>query len=218
MPRPSVDLPGSGMHTHQSLHDRQHDTNMFVDPNHEYGLSETARYFLAGQLCHARAMCAILAPLVNSYKRLSVAFEAPKYITWAHVNRAGAAMIRVPHITPGREANTRLELRCPDPSSNPYLAMAVMLAAGLDGIRQRMPLAEAREESLLKADRSWMRQVEMLPASLEEALDALAQDDVILGALGEFIAERYMDVKRQEVADYNRQITPWEQAQYLTRY
>ncbi|PJF25891.1 MAG: glutamine synthetase, partial [Phototrophicales bacterium] len=114
MPRPSEHLPGSGMHTHQSLHDRNTDANAFVDPDHEYGLSETARYFLAGQLCHARAMCAILAPLVNSYKRLSVSFEAPKYITWAHVNRAGAALIRIPHIAPGKESNTRLELRCPD--------------------------------------------------------------------------------------------------------
>lgn len=218
MPRPSEHLPGSGMHTHQSLHDKHSDANVFVDPTHEYGLSETARYFLAGQLCHARAICAVVAPLVNSYKRLSVSFEAPKYISWAHVNRAGAALIRVPHISPGKEANTRLELRCPDPSSNPYLAMAVMLAAGLDGIRQRMPLTNALEESLLRPDRAKMRTVEMLPASLEEALDALAADDVIMSALGEFVADRYLALKRQEVAEYHRQITPWEQAQYLSRY
>lgn len=218
MPRPSSDLPGSGMHTHQSLHDLHTDSNVFPDSEHEYGLSETARYFLAGQLCHARAMCAVLAPLVNSYKRLAVAFEAPKYISWAHVNRAGAAMIRVPHISPGREGNTRLEIRCPDPSSNPYLAMAVMLAAGLSGIRQRMPLSGATEESLLLPDRARMRQVEMLPTSLAEALDALAQDDVILNALGQYVADRYLSVKRQELDDYNRQVTPWEQAQYLSRY
>jgi glutamine synthetase len=218
MPRPSQDLPGSGMHTHQSLHDLHTDANVFVDPDHEYGLSETARYFLAGQLCHARAMCAILAPLVNSYKRLSVSFEAPKYITWAHVNRAGAALIRVPHIAPGKEANTRLELRCPDPSCNPYLAMAVMLAAGLDGIRQKMPLPDAVEETVLRPDRARMRTVETLPASLSEALDALAADDVIQGALGDFIGDRYIAVKRQELDEYNRQITPWEQMNYLARY
>jgi glutamine synthetase len=218
MPRPSADLPGSGMHTHQSLHDLHNDENVFADSNHEYGLSETARFFLAGQLCHARAMCAILAPLVNSYKRLAVSFEAPKYVTWAHVNRAGAAVIRVPHIAPGKESHTRLELRCPDPSSNPYLAVAVMLAAGLDGIRQRMPLPDALEETLLRQDRTRMRQVEMLPTSLEEALDAMEQSDVILSALGPYISDRYIAAKRQELEDYNRQVTRWELDRYISRY
>ncbi len=218
MPRPSEDLPGSGMHTHQSLHHRETDENVFADTAHEYGLSETARYFLAGQLYHARAMCAILAPLINSYKRLSVSFEAPKYVTWAHVNRAGAALIRVPHISPGNEIHTRLELRCPDPSSNPYLATAVMLAAGLDGIRQQMPLPEALEESLVSRDRTRQRQVEMLPTSLGEALDALEQDDVITSALGPYVTDRYLAAKRQELDEYNRQVTRWELERYLNRY
>jgi len=218
MPRPRADLPGSGMHTHQSMHDVLTDANVFADPAHEYGLSETARYFLAGQLCHARAMCAILAPLVNSYKRLAVSFEAPKYVTWAHVNRAGAAMIRVPHIAPGREAHTRLEIRCPDPSANPYLATLVMLAAGMNGIRQKLSLPDALEESLIARDRSRLRQVETLPASLGEALDALEQDDVILSALGPYISDRYLAAKRQELDDYNRQVTVWEVERYLSRY
>jgi glutamine synthetase len=218
MPRPSARLPGSGMHTHQSLHDFTTDENVFANVNHEYGLSETARFFLAGLLCHARAMCAVLAPLINSYKRLAVSFEAPKYVTWAHVNRAGAALIRIPHIAPGKEAHTRLELRCPDPSSNPYLAIAVMLAAGLDGIRQRMPLPDASEETLLRQDRSRMRQFETLPSSLEEALDALEQDDVILSALGAYIGDRYVALKRQELEDYHRQVTPWELKRYISRY
>lgn len=218
MPRPSADLPGSGMHTHQSLHDLRTDANVFADSQHEYGLSETARHFLAGQLAHARAMCAVLAPLVNSYKRLSVSFEAPTYITWAHVNRAGAALIRVPHIAPGQESHTRLELRCPDPSSNPYLATAVMLEAGLDGIRQRLPLSAALEESLIRQDRSRMRQVEMLPSSLGEALEALRQDDVILAALGPYISDRYLAAKQQELDGYNRQVTAWELDQYLSRF
>lgn len=218
MPRPSEDLPGSGMHTHQSLHALDSDANVFADDAHQYGLSETARYFLAGQLFHARAMCAILAPLVNSYKRLAVSFEAPKYITWAHVNRAGAALIRVPHIAPGSEQHTRLELRCPDPSSNPYLASAVMLAAGLNGIRQKIPLSDAFEETLVSRERTRQRQIEMLPTSLGEALDALEQDDVLMNALGDYISDRYLDAKRQELDEYNRQITRWELDRYINRF
>lgn len=216
MPRPFNELPGSGMHTHQSLHRFDSDENVFADTHHEYGLSETARYFLAGQLCHARAMCAVLSPLVNSYKRLGTSFEAPVYVTWAHINRA--ALIRVPSISAGRESHTRLELRSPDPSSNPYLAMAVMLQAGLDGIRQQMPLPEPLEETLLMRNRSRLRQVEMLPTSLGEALDAMSQDDVILGALGPYISDRYLNAKRQEFEEYSRQVTPWEVERYLTRY
>jgi glutamine synthetase len=218
MPRPSASLPGSGMHTHQSLHNVETGANVFAHPEHEYGLSETARYFLAGQLAHARAMCAVLAPLVNSYKRLGVSFEAPVYVTWAHVNRAGSALIRVPHISAGKEDHTRLEIRCPDPSTNPYLASAVMLAAGLDGIRQKMPLPNALEETLLRQDRSRLRQVETLPGSLEEALDALSQDDVIMAALGPYISDRYLAAKRQELDEYNRQVTPWELERYYGRY
>lgn len=218
MPRPSSELPGSGMHTHQSLHDLNSDENVFADRSHEYGLSETAQFFLAGQLYHARAMTAVVAPLVNSYKRLAVSFEAPKYVTWAHVNRAGAALIRVPHVAVGKESHTRIELRCPDPSSNPYLASAVMLAAGLDGIRQRMPLEDAFESSLVRQDRSRMRQLETLPVSLSEALDALMQDDVIMAALGPYVSDRYIAIKQQELDDYNRQVTPWEVERYISRY
>ncbi len=216
MPRPDVNLPGSGMHTHQSLHDLKTDENVFSNAGDQYGLSETARYFLAGQLCHARAMCAILAPLVNSYKRLGTSFEAPVYVTWAHINRA--ALIRVPHINPGKESHTRLELRCPDPSSNPYLASAVMLMAGLDGIRQQTPLPAALEETLVRQDRGRMRQLEVLPTSLGEALETLSQDDVILSALGPYISDRYLAAKRQEFDEYNRQVTPWEVDRYINRY
>ncbi len=218
MPRPSMNLPGSGMHTHQSLHDLTTDENVFANSDHEYGLSEVAQWFLAGQLCHARAMTAVLAPLVNSYKRLAVSFEAPKYVTWAHVNRAGAAVIRVPYITPGKENHTRIELRCPDPSANPYLATAVMLAAGLDGIRQRMSLDDAFEGTLVRQDRVRQRQLETLPTSLDEALDALMQNDVIMSALGPYISDRYIAVKRQELEEYNQQVTAWEIERYLTKY
>lgn len=216
MPRPSINLPGSGMHTHQSLHEIESDENVFADTQQEYGLSELGRQFLAGQLHHARAMCAVLAPLVNSYKRLGTSVEAPTYVTWAHINRS--ALIRVPSILKGREKHTRLELRCPDPSSNPYLASAVMLAAGLDGIRNRMQLPEPLEETLLARSPQRRRQVETLPDSLGEALEALEQDDVILGALGPYIADRYLEAKRQEYHDYKQQITQWEIERYVTRY
>jgi glutamine synthetase len=126
--------------------------------------------------------------------------------------------MRVPHIAPGKEAHTRIELRCPDPSSNPYLAIAVMLAAGLDGIRQRMPLPDALEETLLRQDRTRMRQVETLPTSLEEALDAMEQDDVILSALGAYVSDRYIAAKRQELEEFNSQVTPWELERYISRY
>jgi glutamine synthetase len=216
MPRPRADLAGSGMHTHQSLHDLETGENVFADSSHEYGLSETARHFLAGQLCHARAMVAVLAPLVNSYKRLGTSFEAPVYVSWAHINRA--ALIRVPSLVPGMEAHTRLELRCPDPSANPYLATAVMLQAGLDGIRQRLPLSDPLEETLLMQKRSRLRQVVVLPATLGEALDELRHNDVILGALGPYIGDRYLAARQQEFDEYNRHVTRWEIDRYLSSY
>ena len=216
MPRPHFDLPGSGMHTHQSLHDPESGVNLFADRESEYGLSETATYFLAGQLEHARAMCAVLAPLVNSYKRLGTSFEAPVNVTWAHVNRS--ALIRVPSTAPGKEYHTRLELRCPDPTANPYLAMAVMLQAGLDGIVHKMPLADPMEETLMQGMPGRMRRIEVLPNSLDKALDALSNDDVILSALGPYVSDRYIAAKRQECDEYNRQVTEWEIRRYLSRF
>jgi glutamine synthetase len=216
MPRPRRDLPGSGMHTHQSLHEIETGRNVFADANHEYGLSEIGRHFLAGQLVHARAMTAVLAPLVNSYKRLGTSIEAPVYVTWANINRA--ALIRVPSIMPGAEDHTRLELRCPDPSSNPYLATAVMLQAGLDGIEQKYRLPEPLEETLLGQDRMRLRYAEVLPTSLGEALAALKEDDVILSALGPHISDSFLSAKRQEFDEYNDQVTSWELDRYINRY
>ena len=216
MPRPHADLPGSGMHTHQSLHDPASGANLFADTESEFGLSEIAKYFLAGQLEHARAMCAVLAPLVNSYKRLGTSFEAPVNVTWAHVNRG--ALIRVPSTAPGKEHHTRLELRCPDPTANPYLAMAVMLQAGLDGILHKLPLADPMEETLVQGAPGRLRQIEVLPHSLDEALDALSSDDVILSALGPYVSDRYIAAKRQESDEYNRQVTEWEVNRYLSRF
>jgi glutamine synthetase len=216
MPRPLAHMPGSGMHTHQSLHDCHSHTNVFADQEQEYGLSTLAQHFLAGQLEHARAMCAILSPLVNSYKRLGTSFEAPVHITWAHINRG--ALIRVPSTAPGKEAHTRLELRSPDPSSNPYLATAVMLMAGLDGIKHRTALGQPWEETPLRQQAQQRRMMKTLPKTLDEALDALMEDDVITMALGPYISERYIEAKRQEYDAYKQQVTPWELERYLSRY
>lgn len=216
MPRPHANLPGSGMHTHQSLHDCETGENVFADRQAEYGLSEVAKHFLAGQLSHASAMCAVLAPLVNSYKRLGTSVEAPVNVTWAHVNRS--ALIRLPSTAPGKEFHTRLELRCPDPTANPYLAMAVMLQAGLDGIRHKMELPDPLEETLMQRQRGRMRQVAILPQSLDEAIDELSNDDVILSALGPYVSDRYIAAKRLEFSEYNRQVTEWEVDRYLSRF
>lgn len=216
MPRPHVNLPGSGMHTHQSLHDRETGTNIFADVNAEYGLSDVAKHFLAGQLEHARAMCAVLSPIVNSYKRLGTSFEAPINVTWAHVNRS--ALIRLPSTAPGKEYHTRLELRCPDPTANPYLAIAVMLQAGLDGIRHKMPIPDPLEETLMQRQPGRMRQIETLPQSLDEAVTELSNDDVIMAALGPYVSDRYIAAKRQEFAEYNQQVTQWEINRYLSRF
>src|SRR5690606_4658120 len=134
MPKPIAGIPGSGMHIHQSLTDINTGRNCFADSGTEYGLSATALHFIAGQLAHAPAFAAVVAPTVNSYKRLVPGYEAPVYISWARTNRS--ALIRVPRTNPRRPQSTRVEMRCPDPSCNPYLAMAAMLAAGLDGIRR----------------------------------------------------------------------------------
>lgn len=216
MPRPHADLPGSGMHTHQSLHDVESGANVFANLQAEYGLSDIARHFLAGQLEHAQAMCAVLAPLVNSYKRLGKSIEAPINVTWAHVNRS--ALIRLPSTAPGKEYHTRLELRCPDPTANPYLAMAVMLQAGLDGIRHKMDLPDPLEETLMQGQRGRMRQIAVLPQSLDEAINDLSNDDVILSALGPYVSDRYIAAKRQEFAEYNQQVTEWEVKRYLSRF
>jgi glutamine synthetase len=210
MPRPLAEMPGSGMHTHQSLNDVETGVNVFASVDDEYGLSEVAKQFLAGQLQHARAMCAVLAPLVNSYKRLGTSVEAPVQVTWAHINRG--ALIRVPG------TSARLELRCPDPSANPYLATAVMLAAGLDGIRNALVLPPPLEETVVSGAVKRRLVSEILPRSLGEALEELEQDDVLLNALGPYVSDRYLEAKKQEYRDYKRQVTRWELDRYLGRY
>ena len=170
MPKPLHGVFGSGMHVHQSLFRTGTQENLFFAPDDLYGLSGLAKHFLAGQLYHARGMCAIMSPLTNSYKRLVPGYEAPVYITWARTNRSG--LIRIPKFNPATRRPARIELRCPDPSCNPYLALAVMLKAGLDGIRRELPLPPPVEENLYVFDRKRLKQreVQLLPASLGEAL------------------------------------------------
>ena len=215
MPKPIFGINGSGMHVHQSLFDVNTGKNAFVDHNDEYGLSDIAKHFIAGQLAHARGMCAILAPLVNSYKRLVPGYEAPVYISWARVNRS--ALIRVPQIVPGRDSATRLELRCPDPSCNPYLAQAVMLKAGLDGIKRRLPVPEPIEENLYHFDEAELarRNITMLPATLGDALDEMKKDPIVREALGDHIFERFIEAKTQEWDQYRMYVSPWELDRYL---
>src|SRR5207244_6719614 len=183
-----------------------------------YDLAACARHFIAGQLVHARGMCAILAPLVNSYKRLVPGYEAPAYISWARINRS--ALVRVPHVAAARHQSTRIELRCPDPSCNPYLAFSVMLAAGLDGIRRELAIPQPIEEDLFHFDEAMMAKyaVGTLPISLGEALDELQRDEVVMSAIGDHVGEWFVQAKRQEWTDYRLQVTPWEIDRYLETY
>ncbi|HZU77393.1 MAG TPA: type I glutamate--ammonia ligase [Dehalococcoidia bacterium] len=214
MPKPFDGVPGSGMHVHQSLVRASDGMNAFAGDD-EYGLSETAKHFIAGQLHHAAGMCAVLAPLVNSYKRLVRGFEAPIFVSWARTNRG--ALIRVPHV--GRAEAARVELRSPDPSCNPYLAFAVMLRAGLDGVERRLPLPPAVEESLYGFDGVELRRrnVGVLPDNLSDALDALEADELVMDALGDHLAERFIEAKRLEWHEYRGLVTPWELQRYLER-
>lgn len=215
MPKPLTGINGSGMHVHQSLINSTTGANLFYDANDAYGLSATARQFIAGLLAHAKGMIAILAPLVNSYKRLVPGYEAPIYLSWGRTNRS--ALVRVPRISPQRPHATRIELRCPDPSCNPYLAFAVMLRAGLDGVQRKLPLPEATEEDLFHVDPR-ARGLETLPGSLGEALDEMQRDSVITNALGPHILERFVEAKTQEWNAYRLAVSEWELARYLPVY
>ncbi len=214
MPKPIRGIAGSGLHMHQSLSYKATGTNAFSDPGDSHGLSDTARRFIAGQLAHARGMCAILAPLVNSYKRLG-GYEAPVHISWGRINRS--ALVRIPRAH--TRESTRIELRCPDPSCNPYLAFAVMLAAGLDGIRRELPIPNASEEDAYLLPQAERRDpLNVLPGSLDEAIEELEKDAVIRDALGGLICERFIKAKRLEWEDYRLEVTPWELKKYLAAY
>ena len=214
MPKPIFGINGSGMHTHQSFFDVQ-GRNVFFDPRDRYNLSSVAYQFIAGQLAHARALAAVVAPTVNSYKRLTPGYEAPVYVCWARINRS--ALIRVPSYLPGREQSSRAELRCPDPSANPYLAFAVMLAAGLDGIERGLEAPDPVEEDVYHFDDRRLEDlgITSLPGTLEEALDELEKDEIVRAALGDHLYDAFMRAKRAEWDEYRIQVTDWELSRYL---
>jgi glutamine synthetase len=203
------------MHCHQSISDRQ-GNNLFFDPTDDMHLSKMACSFVAGQLAHARALAAVVAPTVNSYKRLVPGYEAPVYIGWARQNRS--ALIRIPRFTEGRDKAVRAELRFPDPSSNPYMAFAVILAAALDGIEKGLtppePLNNVNLYHLNAKERKKLG-VKELPGSLAEALGELDKDEVIKGALGETLYEAFTRAKWAEWDDYRLRVSDYEIERYL---
>jgi len=218
MPKPAMGKPGSGMHVHQSLFRTESKTNAFYDENQKYNLSKIAYNFIAGQIKHINAMCAILCPTVNSYKRLVSGFEAPVYVTWAAMNRS--ALLRVPKWFKTKQEAARIELRCPDPSCNPYLAFAVMLKAGLDGIKNKLEPPEPVEENVYTLDDESLvkKNIDVLPTSLLEALDELKKDKLMQEVLGEHLFERYIDVKTKEWDEFKKQVTDWEIDTYLDTF
>ncbi|HEY3551003.1 MAG TPA: hypothetical protein VGK69_08120, partial [Gaiellaceae bacterium] len=181
----------------------------------QYFLSDVAKSFIAGQHRHARQLSALFAPSVNSYKRLVPGYEAPVYIAWSRRNRS--ALVRVPLYHPGKESATRAELRCPDPSCNPYLTFAALLQAGLEGIEKGYELPEPMETNLspLTAEQRRERGIVSLPETRGEAIDELSQSELMRKALGPHIFDRYVELKRKEWDEYRVQLTDWEMKKYL---
>jgi glutamine synthetase len=215
MPKPIFGINGSGMHCHQSLFDAE-GRNVFFAPDDPNYLSPTAYGFIAGQLHHARALSAIVAPTINSYKRLVPGYEAPVYVGWAQINRS--ALVRIPQYTPGKENSMRAELRFPDPSTNPYLAFAAMLAAALDGIDRQLecpqPLNNLNVYELTE-DQRRQQGIAHLPGSLAEALEELSGDQVLKDALGPVLYEAFTRAKVAERDEYRTRVTDWEVSRYL---
>jgi glutamine synthetase len=215
MPKPIYGINGSGMHCHQSLFD-ENGNNLFFDDKDEFKLSKIAYGFIAGQLKHARALAAVVSPTVNSYKRLVPGYEAPVYIGWATQNRS--ALVRIPRYNEGRPKSVRAELRFPDPSSNPYIAFAAMLAAGLDGIDTELtppaPLNNVNLYELNKDERTKMG-VGELPGSLAEALTELDKNEVLKTSLGSTIYEAFTRAKWSEWDEFRTSVSDWEVERYL---
>lgn len=215
MPKPIAGENGSGMHTHLSLF--QDGKNVFYHPHNQYGLSQVALYFIGGIIEHIDAITALTNPTINSYKRLVPGYEAPVNVSWARINRS--CLIRVPDSkTP--EESTRIEFRSPDPSANPYLAFAGVLASGLHGIKHEIKPPEPVEEDIYampKGERE-KRDIGTLPKNLEESIHALQNDSVIREAIGEHIFEKFTDAKKQELEEYSTQVTDWEISRYLEYY
>jgi glutamine synthetase len=214
MPKPIFGVNGSGMHVHQSLMTKNGE-NAFYDPKAEWQLSKIAMAYIGGILEHAMGFSAVTNPLVNSYKRLVPGYEAPINVAWSEKNRS--PLVRVPA---KRGMSTRCEVRMPDPSCNPYLAFAVMLAAGLDGIERELHPGPPINKNIFTMSNREKRRLRIgaLPANLSEALDEMEKDQVVKDALGEHIMENYLRAKRQEWHEYISHVHPWEQERYLREY
>ena len=213
MPKPVFGINGSGMHVHQSLF--QGEENVFFDPDSEDGLSEIAKYYIGGILKHAKAFVAITNPLINSYKRLVPGYEAPVNIAWSERNRS--PLVRVPA---KRGKSTRIEVRVPDPSANPYLALAVMLAAGLDGIENKITPPPAVNKNIFAMSQREKRRlkIEELPANLSEAIQNLEKSKLLRETLGEHIFHHFINAKKMEWGDYISQVHQWELDRYFAYY
>ncbi len=217
MPKPLFGENGSGMHCHQSLFNLE-GKNLFYDENDDFFLSPMAYQYIAGQLMHARGLSAVLSPTVNSYKRLVPGYEAPVYIGWAGVNRS--ALIRIPRISSGKEKAARIELRCPDPSGNPYLQFLAMISAGMEGVDQKLSAPTGLNKidiyNLTPEERIELG-IQQLPGSLKEALDELEGDEVVRNSLGETLYDAFMRAKRTEWDEYRIFVTDWEKQRYLEK-
>ncbi|MEM2439965.1 MAG: type I glutamate--ammonia ligase [Candidatus Bathyarchaeia archaeon] len=222
MPKPWSGKPGNGMHIHLGLFDTKTGRNLFYDKNGYAYLSQKCHYFIGGILDHARALCAIVAPTVNSYKRLVPGYEAPVYITWSRKNRS--ALIRVPEYFPGKENEARIEFRCPDPLCNPYLAYVAVFEAGLDGIRKKIEPGDPVDVNVYHLSEAKRRElgIKVLPSSLKEALEEWESDDICKRALGKENAEKYLELKMQEWREYEphkpeneNEVAWWEQQKYI---
>jgi len=213
MPKPVFGINGSGMHTHISLF--KNGKNVFYDPKGKYELSKEALYFIGGLLRHAKGFTAITNPLVNSYKRLTPGYEAPVYIAWSERNRS--PLVRVPA---ARGVGARAELRSPDPSCNPYLAFAVILKAGIDGIKNQIDPGEPVSQNIYTMSKEKKKSlgIKSLPSNLNEALLELDKDEVVKSALTGHILENYIGAKREEWEDYRIRVHQWELDRYLTVY
>ena len=214
MPKPKFGISGSGMHINMSLATEE-GKNIFADENGQIGLSDDAYHFIAGIMKHARGMSAITNPLVNSYKRLVPGYEAPVYIAWSAKNRS--PLIRIPA---SRGNGTRVELRNPDPTANPYLVLALCLAAGLDGIKNKIEVPESVDCNIYEMTPGERRAagIENMPADLKEAVDCLVADEFLCSVLGEHITTKYVEAKMKEWENYTTRVSQWEIDEYLYKY
>jgi glutamine synthetase len=213
MPKPIENLPGNGLHVHQSIW--KGNRNLFYSARKKYCLSSLASSFLAGQLLHAKALSSIASPTINSYKRLVPGYEAPVYICWGQNNRS--ALIRIPRTSKSKvESSTRLEYRAPDPSANPYIVFAALLKAGIDGIKKKLVPPAATEDNVYHFNDSQLlkNHIDTLPDTLGQAIEEFEKDDVISSIFGSQ-RERILEIRKQEWKEYARHVTSWEVKRYL---